>query len=166
MLVHEMMWISLPAVVQRLLSKSPIPFLLNGTRRDYYYPKFSSIRKKKTFFLGETKVLNFFMTTAWAIWKRIISIQKCCSSFFIIALSSFLLLVSAEAWAYCSVQRATSSSSSSWNGLCWGCSTSHILTSLLEEIWAQLVRVLSFSQWWIFNLWGRGRTSSFPGWWW
>ena len=29
-LVHEMMWISLP--VQRLLSKSPIPFLLNGTR--------------------------------------------------------------------------------------------------------------------------------------
>ena len=168
-----MMWISLPAVVQRLLSKSPHSISFKWDPKRLLLSQVFFNQKKKTFFLGETKVLNFFMTTAWAIWKRIISIQKCCSSFFIIALSSFLLLVSAEAWAYCSVQRATSSSSSSWNGLCWGCSTSHILTSLLEEIWAQLVRVLSFLQWWIFNrsssnsnLWGRGRTSSFPGWWW
>ena len=46
-LVHEMMWISLP--VQRLLSKSPIPFLLNGTRTKTTIQVFFN-QKKRLFF--------------------------------------------------------------------------------------------------------------------
>ena len=84
MLVHEMMWISLPAVVQRLLSKSPHSISFKWDPKRLLLSQVFFNQKKKTFFLGETKVLNFFMTTAWAIWKRIISIQKCCRSFFII----------------------------------------------------------------------------------
>ena len=116
-LVHEMMWISLP--VQRLLSKSPIPFLLNGTRtkttiqvffnqkKDYYqnspqiltkHGRFSSFWKGNyqtlCFLFRRQKCWTFFydMTPAFsAIWKRIISIQKakCCCSFFIIVVIPF-----------------------------------------------------------------------------
>ena len=52
-LVHEMMWISLP--VQRLLSKSPIPFLLNGTRTKTTIQVFFNQKKRLFFSQNSTK---------------------------------------------------------------------------------------------------------------